>query len=124
MRYLANENFPGPIVDSLRHDGHDVPWVVEDMRGASDAAVPARAQAERRTLLTFDKDFGELAFRARLPAGCGVVLFRLSDTGPADDNHRALAALASRQDWAGHFAVMQDDRIRIRNLPTRAPSDP
>ena len=123
MRYLANENFPGPIVDSLRHDGHDVAWVAEGMRGASDAAVLARAQAERRTLLTFDKDFGELAFRARLPAACGVVLFRLSGTSPADDNHRALAALASRQEWAGHFAVILDDRIRIRRLPGVAVGD-
>jgi len=27
------------------------------------------------------------------------------------------AALTSRTDWAGHFAVVQDDRIRLRPLP-------
>jgi len=27
--------------------------------------------------ITFDKDFGELAWRVGLPASCGIVLFRL-----------------------------------------------
>jgi predicted nuclease of predicted toxin-antitoxin system len=77
----------------------------------------ARAQAEGRLLVTFDKDFGELAWRLKLPADCGVVLFRLTGASPAEDNARALAALTSRSDWAGHFAIVQDDRIRLRVLP-------
>lgn len=117
MRYLANENFPGPVVQALRAGGADVAWVAEDMRAASDEAVLARAQAEVRIVVTFDKDFGELAFKAGLPATCGVVLFRLTGSSPDEDNARALAALAERQDWAGHFAVVQDDRIRMRPLP-------
>ena len=117
MRYLANENFPGPVVQALRAGGADVTWVAEDMRAASDKAVLARAQAEGRIVVTFDKDFGELAFKAGLPAACGVVLFRLTGSSPDEDNSRALAALAERQDWAGHFAVVQDDRIRMRPLP-------
>lgn len=28
-------------------------------------------------MLTFDKDFGELAFCFNLPASCGIVLFRI-----------------------------------------------
>lgn len=118
MRFLANENFPGPVVQALRERGEEVAWVAEDMRAASDKAVLARAQAEDRIVVTFDKDFGELAFNAGLPAACGVVLFRLNGTSPEQDNARVLAALASRKDWAGHFAVVQDDRIRIRLLPS------
>jgi len=26
---------------------------------------------------TFDKDFGELAFHQKLPASCGIILFRI-----------------------------------------------
>ena len=117
MRFLANENFPGPVVQALRERGDDVAWVADDMRAARDEEVLARAQAEGRIVVTFDKDFGELAFKAGLPASCGVVLFRLTGSGPNQDNARALAALTSRQDWGGHFAVVQDDRIRIRLLP-------
>lgn len=117
MRYLADENFPRPVVQALRANGEDVVWAAEEMRAASDEAVLARAQAEGRNVVTFDKDFGELAFKAGLPATCGVVLFRLTGSSPDVDNARALAALAERQDWAGHFAVVQDDRIRMRPLP-------
>lgn len=88
------------------------------MRAASDAAVLTRAQTEGRVVVTLDKDFGELAFKAGLPATYGVVLFRLTGRSPAEDNARVLAALAERQDWAGHFAVVQDDRIRMRALPS------
>ncbi len=121
MRYLANENFPGPVVKALRANGEDVAWVAEDMRAASDETVLARARAESRIVVTFDKDFGELAFKTGLPATCGVILFRLAGSNPDDDNTRALAALAERQDWAGHFAVVQDDRIRMRPLPSAQP---
>jgi predicted nuclease of predicted toxin-antitoxin system len=117
MRILANENFPGPVVRALRELGHDVLWVQEIMRGASDVEVLSRAQAERRILATFDRDFGELAFRFGLPAECGIIFFRLRGTSPETDNSRAIAALTSRTDWAGHFAVVQDDRIRLRPLP-------
>ena len=117
MRFLANENFPGPVVQALRALGEEVAWVAEDMRAASDEAVLARAQAEGRVLVTFDKDFGELAFRSGLPASSGVVLFRLGGSSPGEDNARALAVLLERRDWPGNFTVVHDDRIRMRELP-------
>jgi len=116
MRILANENFPGPVVRALRERGEDVVWVKELMPGASDIEVLSRAQGERRILTTFDRDFGELAFRFGLPAECGIVFFRLRGTSPETDNARVLATLMSRSDWAGHFAVVHDDRIRLRSL--------
>jgi predicted nuclease of predicted toxin-antitoxin system len=117
LRILANENFPGPVIQFLRASGHDVASVKESMRGASDADVLAAAQVQGRLVVTFDKDFGELAFRSLLPSTCGVVLFRLNGDSPAADNARAIAVLTSREDWSGHFAVVTDDRLRMRPLP-------
>lgn len=119
MRLLANENVPGPIVAALRALGHDVLSVKEHMPGAKDRDVLARAQADERLVVTFDKDFGELAVRSRLPSSSGVVLLRLHGASPDEDNARAVAALTSRDDWAGHFAVVTDDRVRLRPLPRR-----
>lgn len=90
MRILANENFPGPVIRELRRRGHDVVSVKESMRGAADPAVLARAQEEKRLVVTFDKDFGELAYRFGLPSASGVILFRLSGSSPELDNARAL----------------------------------
>ena len=116
LRILANENVPGPVIAALRRRGHDVTWVREQARGAADAVVLQLAQSERRVLVIFDKDFGELAFAARLPADCGVVLFRLGGTSPEMDNARVVASLESRTDWSGQFAIVEDDRIRTRPL--------
>lgn len=117
MRFLANENFPGDAVAALSTLGHDVAWVLADSPGISDPEVLARAQSDDRVLLTFDKDFGELAFRAGLPASCGVVLFRISSPSPAQMIRVTIAALESRTDWAGHFAVVEDDQIRLTLIP-------
>lgn len=75
MRFLANEKFPLDAVEVLRQNGHDVVWIRVESPGISDPEVLSRAQAENRILLTFDKDFGELAFRSKLPASVGVILF-------------------------------------------------
>jgi predicted nuclease of predicted toxin-antitoxin system len=82
----------------------------------------ARAQAEQRLVVMHDKDFGELAFRVGLPAECGVILLRLAGDHPDVDNQRALQAIESRSDWAGHFSVVSEDRIRMRPLPGLASS--
>ncbi len=117
MRILADENFPGDAVTALRERGHDVLWVRTDTPGISDRDVLARAQAEDRIVITFDKDFGELAFRRGLPATRGVILFRLAAPSPASVARLAAAALEARTDWAGHFSVIEVDRIRMTPLP-------
>jgi predicted nuclease of predicted toxin-antitoxin system len=121
MRFLANENVMVTVIQELRRRGHDVLWVKESMRSERDDAILARAQTEERIVVTHDKDFGELAFRSHLPASCGVILFRLAGCDRRADAERSLEALESRTDWAGHFSVVTDDRIRMRALPV-APS--
>jgi predicted nuclease of predicted toxin-antitoxin system len=116
MQILAHENVTATVIRELRQRGHDVLSVKESMRAESDHAILARAQAEKRLVVTHDKDFGELAFRFGLPAPCGVVLFRLSGADPASDNQRILDVLESRRDWPGQFSVVTDDRIRMRPL--------
>lgn len=117
MRLLADENVPGAAVQVLRASGHDVSWVRTDAPGASDVDVLAKAGGEDRLLLTFDKDFGELAFRRGLPAASGIVLLRipLPSTGFSE---RLVRLIESRTDWAGHFSVATDDRIRMVRLPS------
>ena len=117
MLILANENFPESAVDALRRDGHDVKWVRTDSPGVSDREVLAHAQLEGRIVITFDKDFGELAFRYGLPAQCGIILFRIQLISPSQIATTAVVALASREDWVGHFAVVENDRIRMIPLP-------
>jgi predicted nuclease of predicted toxin-antitoxin system len=89
------------------------------MPGSSDRAVLERAELDRRLVVTFDKDFGELAFRYRLPAASGIVLFRIVDSSARSLAQRVVAALTSRTDWAGYFSVVEEDSVRMTALPER-----
>jgi predicted nuclease of predicted toxin-antitoxin system len=82
VRILANENFPGEAVEVLRSGGHDVAWVRTDAPGSKDRVILERGESEKRLILTFDKDFGELAYRLRMPASSGIILFRISTSSP------------------------------------------
>lgn len=117
MRFLANENIPGDAVARLRSIGHDVAWVRDDAPGSRDDAVLARAIRENRVLLTFDKDFGELALKARLPTACGVILLRLEMPPALSVGHLLAGLIESRDDWTGHFSVIEPGRVRMRPLP-------
>ncbi len=117
MRLLANENVPQEAVDALRQRGHDVAWRRTEAPGSDDVAVLERAGAESRVLLTFDKDFGELAFRARLPAASGIVLLRIAAPSAQRVADVTLSVMESRDDWAGHFSVVEEDRVRMTSLP-------
>jgi predicted nuclease of predicted toxin-antitoxin system len=116
MRFLADENFPGSAVGSLREAGHDVVWVAADAPSSSDRAVLARAVEEARVLLTFDKDFGELAWKHHLPAQCGVILFRCAMPSPGLAGSALAAMVTQRDDWPGHFSVIEDGRVRMRAI--------
>ena len=95
MCLLVNENVSRTVIEGLRQLGHDVLSVKESMRSESDDVILARAQSERRVVVTHDKDFGELTFRSGLPAACGVILFRLAGTDRDKDNQRVLESLGS-----------------------------
>jgi predicted nuclease of predicted toxin-antitoxin system len=117
VRILANENLPLDVVLALRQSGHDVVWIRTDAPGSRDSEVLSRAIAEKRILLTFDKDFGELAFRSRLPATSGIILFQM--TAPTSEQLARLIISAMQVDieWIGNFVVVEKNRIRIRPLP-------
>ncbi len=122
MRILADENIPHAAVVRLRADGYDVLWVRESCPGVSDAAVVELAASEQRVIVIFDKDFGDLAISGRGPRPAGVVLCRVSMQRPSALAATISATLASRDDWSGHIAVIDDARIRMRSLqgPTEA----
>jgi predicted nuclease of predicted toxin-antitoxin system len=118
MRFLANENVTGTVIQGLRQRGHDVLSVKESMRSEHDDVILARAQAEQRIVVTHDKDFGELAFRSQLPASCGVILFRLAGSDPDTDNQRILEALESRTDWTGIFRSSPTTESECERCPS------
>lgn len=116
MRFLADENIPAAAVAALKAAGNDVAWVRSESPGVADRDVLAWAVREGRVLLAFDKDFGELA-RAWTPPGAGgVVLFRLPMPKGEGAGRLISKLIASRDDWGGHFSVIEPGRVRMRTL--------
>lgn len=117
MRWLANENIPGVAVGALRSAGFDVAWMRDLAPGADDEEVLAIARDQQRLVLTFDKDFGFLAF-TRGPSGVpGVVLLRIDRHRPDRLAARLVEILSGRDDWHDRFAVVDEERVRLRRMP-------
>ena len=116
MRLLADEDFSGRRSSRCARRGHDAVWMHETAPGQREAEVLHRAHAEGRVLLTFDEDFGELAYRQGLVASPGVILFRASFQSGSDAAQFIVLALEGRADWVGSFGVIEADRIRLRPL--------
>jgi predicted nuclease of predicted toxin-antitoxin system len=118
MRLLANENFPLASVRSLRAAGHDVAAILEEAPGATDAAVLARAAREARMILTFDRDYGELIYRRRLPNPSGIIYLRFDPLTPQEPGEHVLALLTTEGlTLEGKFTVAERARLRQRPLP-------
>lgn len=82
MKLLANENFPIASIDHLQKAGFDIKAIRLVSRGISDEEVLQMAINENRTILTFDRDYGELIFKYRRRPPAGVIYFRLENFTP------------------------------------------
>lgn len=121
MRFLADENIHGGIIQWLRSQGHDALWATETLQGVDDDVLLQIAQQQERLLLTADLDFGELVFRERLTSH-GVVLLRLEDLVVQERLARLHAVWAILEVHAlGQFIVITEERVRVRPL-TRYPT--
>jgi predicted nuclease of predicted toxin-antitoxin system len=77
MKLLANENFPLDSVRFLAAKGYDVKAVGVHFAGVTDQEVMNLAEQERRIILTFDRDYGELIFKHGFRPSLGVIYLRL-----------------------------------------------
>ena len=58
MKFLADEDFPKPLVVNIRDAGYSVKTIQQkNLQGSSDKLVANLALKEKRIILTFDKDF-------------------------------------------------------------------
>jgi predicted nuclease of predicted toxin-antitoxin system len=114
MRFLADENFPKPIVEALRDDGHDVLWARTDLAGISDVALLDLAEVEGRTVLTLDKDFWQIAVQRRSPLEqSGIVLFRIHPATPVNLAPLVRVFGEAEKTWDGHISIITVDGIQM-----------
>jgi len=82
MKLLANENFPYKSIYYLKAKGYDILSIGMDNPSVKDSEVMTIAINEERTILTFDRDYGELIFRHNYKPEKGVIYLRLVEYTP------------------------------------------
>jgi predicted nuclease of predicted toxin-antitoxin system len=115
MRLLANENFPLRSAHILRATGFDISVVGVEHEGITDHEVMQIAIAEARTIITFDRHYGELIFRHGYRPPAGVVYLRWRRFGPEDPGRYLVELLKSAEiDFSHALTVIDEDTIRQR----------
>lgn len=116
MKFLANENFPLASTKYLQSKGFDVKAVGIHFRGISDKAVIELAEKEQRTILTFDRDYGELIFKYNNKPSQGVIYLRLVDYAP-DEPGKIIETIASIKNFQAfkRLTVFDGEVLRQRN---------
>jgi len=117
LKWLADENIPLTSVKLLRQAGHDIASISESQPGLPDHKVLELAHRKELALLTFDRDFGELIFRQRLPCPPAVVYLRFVPANPGEPAQVVQAMLECLETLEGQFIVLDRDSFRKRALP-------
>ena len=116
MRLVADESCDFSVVVAVRATGHDVVSIMEAMPGVDDEQVIAVATADKRLLLTEDKDFGQLVFAAA-KENSGVILIRYPVSARSSLSAAVVNLLADRGEALySRFAVLEPGRVRVTQL--------
>jgi predicted nuclease of predicted toxin-antitoxin system len=108
------------VVEWLRNNGHEAVHLREErLERLANGEIFVKAAREKRVVLTFDLDFGEIvAFSHDAPVS--VIVFRLRNTRAAhviDRLASVLATAGSLLDTACVIAV-EESRHRVRRFPS------
>jgi predicted nuclease of predicted toxin-antitoxin system len=117
VKIKTDENIGHAGIRLLRDAGHDVVSVHEQgLSGAPDQTIFDVCATEARTLITLDRDFGQVP---RFPPTqtAGVVILELG--GPASLDRllsrlREFLALAARRAVVGELWIVEPGRVRVR----------
>jgi len=115
MKLLANENFPLASTRFLHKEGFDTKAVGIDNPSILDPEVIQIAEEEERTIVTFDKDYGELIYTHGYKPKAGVIFLRILDTNPEGPG-KFLVDIFRNTDLAFNrkLTIIDKDKIRQR----------
>ena len=119
MRFLCDMGVSLRVVQWLTEQGHEATHLRdEQLQTLPNGEIFSKALSEKRVILTFDLDFGEISAFSR-GERTSVIVFRLRNTRTPNVINRLSAVLAESSDSIEKGAVItvEDSRHRIRYLP-------
>jgi len=116
FKFLVDESSGKKLHFYLLDCGYDSKFVGDIMLSAPDEEILALAEKEGRTLITNDKDFGELIFRFNKPSS-GVLLLRLRLDSPKSRQKYVSFTINKFSDYlTNHFLIVTEHQIRMRKI--------
>jgi len=122
MRFLADMGVAQRIVQWLCSEGHNAVHLRDErLHRLPNGEIFEKAVAERRIILTFDLDFGEIVALSR-GQQVSVILFRLHNTRTPHVIERLKKVLQESSSVLedGAVIVVEESRHRTRRLPMRS----
>ncbi|MCY7346724.1 MAG: DUF5615 family PIN-like protein [Pyrinomonadaceae bacterium] len=116
-KFLANENIPLATVFRLRNEGFDISSISLDAPSITDKEVMQISINENRTIITFDRDYGELIYKYGFRPPAGVIYLRMQNYQPEEPAELILKLLNNPNlECAGFFTVADEKSIRQRKI--------
>ncbi len=112
LKFLADENIPLDIVGILKKDGINIISITEVGLGLEDEAILKLANKEDMVIITFDKDFGELVFKARKKSK-GIILLQLHPQTISYVVSILRNVLTLNINFSKSFLVVETGRVRV-----------
>jgi len=117
MRLLANENFPLTSVKILEKAGYDIIYAGLDFKGIFDNEVIDIAIKEERTIITFDRDYGELIFKKGYRPRSGVIYLRWDNFQPDEPGEFLMELFKNKKiKYGSRLTVITEKHIRQRRF--------
>lgn len=111
-KFLADKNIPLEVVLQLKKDDLDILSVSNTNPGIVDEEVLTVANKEKRVLITFDNDFGELIFKQKRKSS-GVIILQIIPQTPDYILSILKRVLAKDINFSRSFSIVEIDRVRV-----------
>lgn len=116
-KFLANENIPLATILRLRDEGFDVASISLDAPSVKDREVMQISIDENRTIITFDRDYGELIYKYDFRPPAGVIYLRMQNYQPEEPAELLLKLLNNPNfEFVGLFTVADEKSVRQRKI--------
>lgn len=115
-KFLIDESTGRKTFDLLIAAGFEAKFVGDLFRRAPDEKIIAFAEKENFAVITDDKDFGELVFRAGNKSS-GVILFRTKSVNAHERVELLKATLKTNIKIEKNFIVITENSVRVKKIP-------
>jgi predicted nuclease of predicted toxin-antitoxin system len=119
MKFLVDENIGLKVVGFLNQQGHTTEHISDIQIGIEDYQILSLSVLKNSIVITFDRDFGELVFKAGKQYH-GVIYLRLENQTSENVIKALNFVFSTQQTIRGNFIIVSEKndlfRIRIRRI--------